>query len=104
MILTEKVYELTEKFPKSEQFGLISQLRRASVAIPSNIAEGYGRKSNKEYLQFYSIAYGSLLEVETQLILSRNLRFISSDDFQSIDSLREEVSKMLYVIISKLKS
>lgn len=70
MLLARKIYLATENFPKIEHYGLVSQMRRAAVSIPSNIAEGYGRKSSKEYTQFYSIAYGSLLELETQMILS----------------------------------
>lgn len=104
MLLARKIYLITESFPKIEHYNLVSQMRRASVSIPSNIAEGYGRKSKKEYLQFYSIAYGSLLELETQLILSHDLKFIKNDDFNDINSTREEVSKMLFTIIAKLKS
>ena len=102
--LVEQVYQVTRQFPKEEMYGLTNQVRRAAVSIPSNIAEGYGRKSKKEYLQFYSIAYGSLLELETQLILSHDLKFISDNDFEVTDSTREEVSKMLYTMIAKLKS
>ncbi len=103
MLLAENIYKVTEDFPKNETFGLISQMRRASVSIPSNIAEGYGRKSNREYVQFFSIAYGSLLELETQMILSSRLGFIKKE-FDSINSLREEISKMLYVMILKMKT
>ena len=67
--LASKVYRATKNFPKEEQFGITNQLRRASVSISSNIAEGFGRSSRKEKDQFYSIAYGSLLEVESQLLL-----------------------------------
>ena len=104
MLLAQKLYLITENFPKSEQYGLVSQMRRASVSVPSNIAEGYGRRSQKEYAQFYSIAYGSLLELETQLILSYNLKFITEEDYKDIDSIREEVSKMLFVMLRKLKT
>ena len=78
--LVKEIFILTDKFPKSELYGLVSQMRRAAVAIPSNIAEGYGRKSSKEYAQFYSIAYGSALELETQLILSKRLGFCSKNN------------------------
>ncbi|PJC23120.1 four helix bundle protein [candidate division WWE3 bacterium CG_4_9_14_0_2_um_filter_48_10] len=75
--LVKVIYELTKNFPRSEQFGVVSQMRRAAVSIPSNIAEGYGRKSSKEYKQFYSIAYGSALELDTQLIICRELELVS---------------------------
>ncbi len=104
MELAKLIYAVTLKFPQTEQYGLVSQMRRAAVSIPSNIAEGYGRSSKKEYAQFYSISYGSLLELETQIILSTELGFINNQDFIGINNLREEVSKMLYVMISKLRA
>ncbi len=70
MDLTEKVYLLTDSFPKSEIYGLTSQMRRCAVSIPSNLAEGHGRTSGKEFLQFIGIAYGSICELETQILLS----------------------------------
>ena len=76
-LLVLEIYKITENFPKSEIFGLTNQMRRAAVSIPSNIAEGYGRKSSKEYKQFYSIAYGSALELDTQLIICRELELVS---------------------------
>lgn len=95
------IYNSTSKFPKSETYSLVDQIRRAVVSIPSNIAEGYGRKSHKEYLQFYSIAYGSSLEVEAQLIISKELNFIPEPEFNKINSLLTEVIKMLYVLTYK---
>ncbi len=103
MQLVKEVFLATDKFPKSEMYGLISQMRRCSVSIPSNIAEGYGRKSKKEYSQFYSIAYGSTLELETQLIISKELAFVDIKDFQRINSLLEEVAKMLNFMTSKMR-
>ena len=101
--LVEAVYKLTSKFPSEEKFAIISQLRRAAVSVPSNIAEGYGRRSNKEYLQFFSIAYGSALELETQLIISKKLKFALEQNFKESDILLEEVKKMLYTMIFKRK-
>lgn len=75
MELSVLVYKLTDNFPKSEMFSLVNQIRRATVSIPSNIAEGWARKGLGEYIQFLSIAYGSASELETQLILSKKLRF-----------------------------
>jgi len=76
MELVKEVFVLTDKFPRSEVFGITSQMRRAAVAIPSNIAEGYGRKSLAYNHQFFSIAYGSALELETQTIISKDLKLI----------------------------
>jgi four helix bundle protein len=103
MDLSKRVYIHTKLFPKDEIYGLTSQLRRAAVSIPSNIAEGYARNSRKEYIQFYSIAYGSVAELETQLILARDLDYISSDNFLETEKLLHEVAKMLHVLIIKLK-
>ena len=103
MDLAELIYKVTENFPKSELYGLVSQIRRAVVSIPSNIAEGYGRNSPKEYGQFYAISYGSLLELETQVALSYRLGFASNTQLNQILSLMEEISKMLHVMILKTK-
>lgn len=104
MLLVTAVFELTEKFPRSELYGIISQIRRAAVSVPSNIAEGWGRKSIKEYRQFYAIAYGSVLELETQLLISRNLKFGNGLEYEKLYSLLVEVSKMLHVMAFDLKT
>lgn len=101
--LVKEIYLLTESFPKTEVFGIISQMRRAAVSIPSNIAEGYGRRSHKEYLQFYAIAYGSSLELETQLIIAKELELVSERGFIQTEALLNEVIKMLYVMVYKRK-
>lgn len=98
------VYELTSKFPKTETFGIISQMKRAAVSIPSDIAEGYGRKSAKEFYQFLSIAYGSGLELETQMIIAKKLKLDQNKDFEKPEAILLEVLKMLNSMISKLKS
>lgn len=95
MDFSAAVYKLTEGFPKHELYGLISQIRRAVVSIPANIAEGYGRTSRKEELQFLSIANGSLMEVETFLLLALRLGYVSDDQFVAIDVLRKEVGNLL---------
>lgn len=100
MQLVKEVYLITERFPKSELFGLTSQMRRAAVAIPSNIAEGFARKHRKEYKQFLLVAFGSGAELETQFILSKELNF--AKDFYKAESLLEEVQKMLNKMIKTL--
>ena len=104
MDLAVLIFDLTSKFPKSELYGLVSQMRRAAVAIPSNIAEGYGRRSRKEFHQFIAIAYSSALELETQLLLTKRLKFVSSNDFTKTYSLLQENLKMLNSLLSKLKT
>lgn len=93
MDLAEKIYTLSNGFPKEEMYGLKNQIRRASVSIPSNIAEGAARKSNKEFLQFIHIAIGSLSEVETQYLLSIRLGFLKEDT--GINELIITVRKLL---------
>jgi four helix bundle protein len=76
--LVLEIYKITKEFPKTETYGLSQQMRKAAVSIPSNIAEGYGRKHKAEYTQFLSIAYGSLLEIETQYMLAIDLKYVST--------------------------
>lgn len=101
--LVKEIFLLTENFPRSEIYGIISQMIRAAVAMPSNIAEGYGRYSSKEYRQFFSIAYGSALELETQLIISKELSLAKDDHSLSSQQLLEEILKMLNSMLSKMK-
>ena len=101
--LVKEIFLLTEKFPKSELYGITSQMRRSAVAIPSNITEGFGRNSLGYSIQFYSIAYGSALELETQLLISRELKLEKESSFNHCENLLEEVCKMLNVMTSKMK-
>lgn len=95
MNLVEEIYRLTRSFPKEEQFGLISQMRRAAVSIPSNIAEGYGRKATKAYINYLSISYGSLLELETQIQIGHRLDFLERSTMEKLLVQTNEVGRML---------
>lgn len=103
MQLVAQVYLLTKRFPREEMHGLTSQMRRAAISIPTNIAEGWGRGSKKEYIQFLRIARGSLLELETLLTIARTLRYLSQEDMQATLALVEEISRMLSGLIASLK-
>jgi four helix bundle protein len=100
MALADAVFQLTKRFPKDEQYGLTSQMRRAAVSIPSNIAEGSRRTSKKDYVQFLRIACGSAVELETQLLLARN--WYPDISGANALSLVIEVEKMLSVMLRKL--
>jgi len=104
MDLVVKIYAQLRGFPKNEEYGLSSQLRRCSVSVPSNIAEGYGRNHTKDYCRFLEIARGSLYEMETQIELSTRLDFISQTQLSEILEKSKEVEKMLNSLISKLKN
>jgi four helix bundle protein len=101
--LVKFVYLLTTKFPKEELYALTSQIKRAVVSIPSNIAEGAGHFSNKEFSRFLEIAYASSCELDTQIILSYDLNFIYEDELNNTSSLIEEVQKMLSGLIKSLE-
>ena len=98
------VYRLSEGFPRREIYGLTSQVRRAAVSVPSNIAEGYGRSSRKEYVQFLSIAQGSLKEMETQTIIAQRLGYATLPQAERVLSDSEVVGKMLGSLIRSLKA
>ena len=101
--LTEKVYLLVKSFPSEEIYSLTSQIKRCVISIPSNISEGYGRNSTKNYIQFLRISRGSLYELETQLIIANKLNYISDNELNNeIFKLIEEESKMLNSFIKKL--
>jgi four helix bundle protein len=102
MDLVVTVYQMTARLPASEQFGLISQMRRSAVSVPANIAEGYGRQATGEYRHHLSIGRGSLLELETQLLLCQRLKYLPEPETNSILAEITEISKMLGSLISKL--
>lgn len=101
--VVEEIYRISADFPSDERFGLTSQIRRATVSVPSNIAEGYGRRKRAQYMQYLDIANGSLKEVETQLIIAGKLGFIEKDQAQKAWSLLQEVGKMLTGLIRSLE-
>ena len=101
--LVKQVYELLKKFPREEQFALCDQLRRAVISIPSNIAEGSGRNSQKDQAHFYSIAYGSLMETFSQLDIACDLGYIRQEEFNQLELLIKEEAKMLSGLIIKRK-
>ena len=100
--LVTDVYSLTKKFPIDERYGLVSQLNKAVISVPSNIAEGWGRELSKNYLQFLRIARGSLMEVETMVLISKNLNFISEKEFIETQNKIEEVGKILQGLIKSI--
>ena len=104
LTLAKKVYQVTGNFPTEERFGLVNQMRRCAVSIPSNIAEGYGRGSDKELLRFLYVALGSSNELETQLILSLELSFMKEEDSRMLQGLNTEVNKMILSLIYNLKT
>lgn len=97
------IYVITNKLPQEEKFGLVSQLRRASVSIPSNIAEGASRKSNKDFSRFLTIALGSCYEIDTQLLISFDLKFISENDLELLQDKLNQIIKMMSKFNSTLK-
>ena|SRR3989344_8919994 len=102
--LVVQVYKLTENFPQREVYGLASQMRRAAVSIPSNIAEGRSRSTAKDFTNFLHIALGSGTELETQIIISKKLLFCNDGQFDEISSLLSEVCRMLHGMINGLKA
>lgn len=104
MDLVVEIYKLTEGFPKTEQYGIISQMRRAAVSIPSNIAEGRRRGSKKEFKQFLIIAYGSGAELETQIEITKRLNYADPTKYKNIDSLLSETMRMLNKLSSSLQT
>jgi four helix bundle protein len=103
MKMVQDVYKLTNDFPKEEIYGLTAQIRRCSVSIPSNIAEGYGRKSTQDYLRFLKISSGSLYELQTQLEIAFNLSYMAKEAFDLIYETSREIERMMSSLIAKVE-
>jgi len=101
--LVVDIYNKSQTFPKEEIYGLTSQIRRSSVSIPSNIAEGSGRNSDKEFNRFLDISLGSSFELETQLIIAHDLKFLSDSDFETLNDNTIEVQRMISGLQKSLK-
>ena len=102
-LLTKDVYIATKDFPVEERYGLTSQIRRATISIPSNIAEGSSKRSTREFLRFLNISYGSLAELEAQLILANDLNFLSEKQLVDITANIEEIGRMVNGLIRSLE-
>ncbi len=102
MDLVEKIYKATDNLPIDEKFGITAQIKRAAISIPSNIAEGAGRKGNNEFRHFLSVANGSCCEVETQLLLIKRLNFGNSIAIEELLNLIEDIKNMNYALQKKL--
>ena len=104
MALTTRIYAVTEAFPKSEVFGLASQMRRAGVSVPSNIAEGAARSSTREFLQFLNVAGGSLSELDTQIEIAMRLGFVSAEQREELDGMTDSIASKLAGLIRQQKA
>ena len=102
MNLVTLVYEKSRSFPKEDAYGLTSQIRRCAVSVPSNIAEGYGRRTSGDYIRFLRMASGSLYELQTQMEIAKNLCYLPESEFQKMEANSIELEKMLSSMISKL--
>ncbi|MCX5885084.1 MAG: four helix bundle protein [Proteobacteria bacterium] len=102
--LAIETYRMAKKFPNEERFGLIAQIQRATTSVPANIAEGWGRGSTKEYIQFLLIARGSLMELETHLIIAHQLDYLSKDELEQLQKEIENIGKMLNRLIQTLRA
>ena len=102
MDLVEEVYKASQDFPREEIYGLTGQIRRAAVSIASNIAEGQGRRTTADFLRHLSIVYGSLREVETQILIARRLKYVTQTRFEEVMSLAGEVGRLLNGLMASL--
>jgi four helix bundle protein len=98
-----EIYKVTDRFPKEERFGLTSQIRRASVSIAANIAEGAGRRSDREFLQFLSHSQGSTSEVETELLIAHRLGYVDSDEYDGLCRTLDDIGRMITGLSNHLK-
>ena len=103
MELTEEIYRLTEHLPKEESYGLTSQMRRAAISVPSNIAEGYSRLSPKEFIRFLTISLGSKSEIQTQILICIRLGYIEKAQTERALALTDEVGRMTYALIKSIE-
>jgi len=103
MALVNEIYKVSQMFPVVEMYGLTSQIRRCAVSVPSNIAEGYGRRSTGDYKRFLQVATGSLFELQTQVEIAFNLGYIRKEVFDSLFEKTNELDRMLSSLISKIK-
>lgn len=104
MVLVTKIYTVTNNFPKEEVFGLTSQIKRSAISIPSNIAEGLGRESNKEFLRFLNISIGSLFELQTQLEIAKNIIYLDEETFNNLYENTRELERMIVSFTNKIKN
>lgn len=102
--LVLEIYTITRKFPRSETYSLVDQMRRAAISVTSNIAEGFGRRSLKEKNQFYNLSMGSLTELENQLIVAKDLKYMTPDSFIDLTSKLITIKKMLNKLISVIRN
>ena len=104
MVLVTKIYTVTNNFPKEEVFGLTSQIKRSAISIPSNIAEGLGRESSKEFLRFLKISIGSLFELQTQLEIAKNIIYLDEETFNNLYEDTRELERMIVSFTNKIKT
>jgi four helix bundle protein len=102
MTLVTNTYQITQQFPNEELFGLTSQIRRSAVSIPSNIAEGYGRESQKDFLRFINFAVSSLFELQTQIEITKNINYLNETEFNNIFEKTRELEAMMIAFSKKL--
>lgn len=103
MLLVTECYTASNLFPKEEQFGLTSQIRRCCISIPSNISEGFGRGTNKDYYRFLTISIGSLFELQTQIEIALNLKYINLEEYTKLYELCRELERMMSSFMNKIK-